>query len=346
MSKYSPWRRRAERVLASKSKRWLKKALVSSSILRLASRLTPPSAAILAYHSIAEKPQLTDHIFGASTSKAQFEKHMKTLARKFRPVSLEEVVQFAKSGRQLPPGAVTVTFDDGFADNYDVALPILNRYGIPASFYIMVNAVENGTLPWYCRLRFTFHATNKREWKDSASGRAFRLDVPEERKAALNLAWDTGAKLTGSVQERFIGGVEESLGTEPANGPHGFMMTWEQVRGLRRAGHTVGAHTLSHPNVAQVSSCEARAEIVESKRHLQERIGEAIEHFSYPHPALNPCWSSETLEITREAGYKSAVLTTPGQVRAGDEPLALKRANTPSDLVQFTLNLQRTFAGR
>ena len=75
-------------------------------------------------------------------------------------------------------------------------------------------------------------------------------------------------------------------------------------------------------------------------------MGEAIEHFSYPHPALSPCWSSQTLEITREAGYKSAVLTTPGQVRAGDEPLALKRVNTPSDLVQFTLNLQRTFAGR
>jgi peptidoglycan/xylan/chitin deacetylase (PgdA/CDA1 family) len=333
-------------VLASKSKRWLKKALVGSSILRLASRLTPPSAAILAYHSVEETPQLTDPIFGASTSRVQFENHMKTLARKFRPVSLDEVLQFAQAGRQLPPGAVAVTFDDGFADNYELALPILNRYGIPASFYIMVNAVENGTLPWYCRLRFAFHATNKMEWKDPVNGRTFRLDVPEERRVALQLAWDTGAKLTGSVQDRFIGGVEEALGTEPANAPHGFMMTWEQVRGLRKAGHTVGAHTLSHPNVAQVSVSEARSEIVESKRRLEEKLGEAIEHFSYPHPALNPCWSNQTLELTREAGYKSAVLTTSGQVRAGDEPLALKRINTPSDLVQFTLNLQRTFAGR
>ncbi len=333
-------------MLASKSKRWLKKALVSSSILRLASRLTPPSAAILAYHSVEEAPPLTNHIFGASTSRAQFEEHMKTLARKFRPVSLEDVVQFAKSGRQVPLGAVAVTFDDGFADNHEVALPILNRYSIPASFYIMVNAVENGTLPWYCRLRFAFHATNKMEWKEPASGRTFRLDVPEERRGALNLAWDTGAKLTGSVQDQFIGAVEEALGTEPANAPHGYMMTWEQVRGLRKAGHTVGAHTLSHPNVAQVSASEARSEIIESKRQLEEKMGEAIEHFSYPHPALSPCWSGQTLELTREAGYKSAVLTTHGQVRAGDEPLALKRINTPSDLVQFTLNLQRTFAGR
>lgn len=333
-------------MLASKSKRWLKKALVGSSVLRLASRLSAPTAAILAYHSIAERPQLTDHIFGASTSQAQFEDHMKTLARKFRPVRLEEVVEFATTGRQLPPGAVAVTFDDGFADNYDVALPILNHYGIPASFYIMVNAVENGILPWYCRLRFAFHATNKMEWKGPANGRTFRLDAPEERRAALNLAWDTGAKQTGSIQDRFIAGVEEALGTEPVNAPHGFMMTWEQVLGLRKAGHTVGAHTLSHPNVAQVSASEASAEIVESKKRLEGKMGEPIEHFSYPHPALNPCWSSQTLEITRAASYKSAVLTTPGQVRAGDEPLALKRLNTPSDLVQFTLNLQRSFAGR
>jgi peptidoglycan/xylan/chitin deacetylase (PgdA/CDA1 family) len=172
------------------------------------------------------------------------------------------------------------------------------------------------------------------------------LDAPEERRAALNLAWDTGAKQTGSIQDRFIAGVEEALGTEPVNAPHGFMMTWEQVLGLRKAGHTVGAHTLSHPNVAQVSASEASAEIVESKKRLEGKMGEPIEHFSYPHPALNPCWSSQTLEITRAASYKSAVLTTPGQVRAGDEPLALKRLNTPSDLVQFTLNLQRSFAGR
>ncbi|MGA8301259.1 MAG: hypothetical protein WB817_17385, partial [Terriglobales bacterium] len=66
-------------------------------------------------------------------------------------------------------------------------------------------------------------------------------------------------------------------------------------------------------------------------------------HFSYPHPALNPHWSNETLGITREAGFKSAVLTTYGSVRAGDDPLALKRVTTPADIDQFTLNLQMTF---
>jgi peptidoglycan/xylan/chitin deacetylase (PgdA/CDA1 family) len=124
------------------------------------------------------------------------------------------------------------------------------------------------------------------------------------------------------------------------------MMTWEQVRALKKAGHTIGAHTLSHPNVAQVSQDEARSEIAGSKQRLEAEIGAPVDHFSYPHPALNPQWSQQTLEITREAGFKSAALTTCGPVRAGDEPLALKRIYTPADLNQFTWNLQCTFLGR
>ena len=131
-------------MLASKSKRWFKKALVRSNILRAASRLFAPSAVILSYHSIVEDPRVTDPILGISRDRASFEAHMQTLARNFSPVTVEDVAQFAKSGRKLPPRAVAVTFDDGFADNCEVALPILSRYGIPATFYIMVDAVENG----------------------------------------------------------------------------------------------------------------------------------------------------------------------------------------------------------
>jgi len=95
------------------------------------------------------------------------------------------------------------------------------------------------------------------------------------------------------------------------------MLNWEQVRSLRKAGHTIGAHTLSHPNVAQVSEGDTRCEILGSKKKIEEELGEPVKHFSYPHPALNPQWSQRTLGITREAGFKSAVLTTRGLARAG-----------------------------
>lgn len=271
---------------------------------------------------------------------------MKTLARRFSPVTVRDIAEFASSGRKLPPRAVAVTFDDGFADNCDVALPILNRYSIPATFYIMVDGVENGVLPWYCRLRYAVNSTKKKQWFDAKKNQTFSLATPHERKTALTAAWEVGAKLTGSVQQDFIRSVEQSLNVEPVEAPHGFMMAWDQVRSLKKAGHTIGGHTVSHPNVAQVTELDAHFEITECKNKLEKELGEPIDHFSYPHPALNPQWSQQTLEITRQAGFKSAVLTTCGPVRAGDEPLALKRIYTPADLDQFTWNLEATFLGR
>lgn len=332
--------------MKSRAKHWLKTAILRSSILSHASRFAPPGAVILMYHSIVEQPNLTEHILGVSQARASFEAHMETIARHYSPVTVGDIAQFAQSGRKLPPRAVAVTFDDGFADNAEVALPILNRYGIPATFYIMVDAVTNGTLPWYCRLRFAFNSTSKPEWRDMQCNRNYQLASPEQRKAALIAAWENSARMTGSIQEEFVRGVEESLDIEPVNGQQKFMLNWEQVRSLRKAGHTIGAHTLSHPNLAHVSGNEARLEITSSKTRLEKEMSEPIEHFSYPHPALNPQWSRQTLEFTREAGFKSAVLTTCGPVRNGDEPLALKRIYASADLDQFTWNLQCTFLGR
>ena len=330
----------------SKAKRWLKKALLRSSILRTASRFAPSAAVVLMYHSIAEDERATEHILGVSRGRTSFEAHMETLARHFSPVSIEDVAQFAESGRQLPPRAVAVTFDDGFADNYDIALPILNRYGVPATFYIMVDAVANGALPWYCRIRFAFSTTAKSDWSNPTSNQKYTFRSPMERKAVMTAAWESAAKMTGKQQQDFVSGIEKSLEIEPIKGRNGFMLTWEEVRALKKAGHIIGAHTLSHPNLAHVSASEARSEIVGSRDTLEKEMGEPVEHFSYPHPALNPQWSSLTHDITREAGFKSAVLTTPGPVRTGDDPLALRRIGTPADLDQFTWNLQCTFLGR
>jgi peptidoglycan/xylan/chitin deacetylase (PgdA/CDA1 family) len=332
--------------MVSKSKRLLKKALLRSSILRAVGRLFSPAAVILSYHSIVEDPRRTDQILGISRAKADFERHMKTLAQRFSPVTMQDVAEFVSSGRHLPPRAVAVTFDDGFADNYEVALPILKRYSVPATFYIMVDAVENGRLPWYCRLRYAVNTTKKREWFDAQRNQAYSLATPQERKVAMITTWEVGARLTGTALQDFVRWVEQSLEVEPVQAPHGFMMTWDQVRSLKNAGHTVGGHTVSHPNLAQVSKSEARFEIMECKKKLEKEIGEPINHFSYPHPALNPQWSQQTLAITKEAGFKSAALTTCGPVRVGDDPLALKRIYTPASLDQFTWNIEVTFLGR
>ena len=323
----------------------MKNAAVDGRVLRAAAWFAKARAVVLMYHSVVEDPAETANTIRISQSRASFEMQMSVLARRFHPVSMEQITEFAAAGGRLPRWPVAVTFDDGFADNYDVALPILGRYRIPATFYIMADAVETGTPPWYCRLNFAFGSTSEREWRHLENGRSFELGSADGKKAALSLAWDLGAARSGAAQEQLVRQIEESLQVAPLDARSGLMMNWEQVRALKKAGHIIGGHTLSHPNLAHVTEEEARSEIRGCKERIEEKLGEAIEHFSYPHPALNPQWTPQTLAITREAGFRSAVLTTPGAVLPGDQPLSLKRIPAVKDFDLWKWRMELAFLG-
>lgn len=332
-------------LLQFKPKVWVKNAAVQGRVLRTASLFAKSRAVVLMYHSVVEDPEHTGNTIRISHSRASFESQMSALSRRFNPVSIDQIVEFAADGRRLPTWSVAVTFDDGFADNYDVVLPILSRYGIPATFYIMVNAVETGTPPWYVRLNFAFRTTTVTAWKHPENGGTFEIASEDGKKAALNIAWDLGAARSGVAQEELIHRIEESLQIEPLDSRSGLMMNWDQVRALKKAGHTIGGHTLSHPNLAHVTEGEARVEIQGCKERLEEKLSGPVQHFSYPHPALNPQWTAQTFQITREAGFRSAMLTTPGSVLPGDQPLSLKRVSAPKDIDQWIWRLEYAFLG-
>ena len=107
-------------------------------------------------------------------------------------------------------GRIVVTFDDGYADNYEVAMPVLNHAGVPATFYVTVDCVENKRLPWPSRLRFAFRNTKRSAWSDS-QGKNWPLNLPAEREAAFLSSCDACCQLSGAVQENFVVGVERGL---------------------------------------------------------------------------------------------------------------------------------------
>lgn len=331
--------------IKSATKLAAKSLSLNTGLLRAAARFKQPGAVILMYHSIVKDPRETADGIGVSQPSRAFELHMRVLVKRFQPVTIEQVARFATGESSLPAHAVAVTFDDGFRDNYDVALPILTRYGIPATFYILVGAVDSGVPPWYCRIRWAFSRTLKKEWTDPERGKSFSLSNPASKQDALNLAWDMGAAKSGSGQEAFVRSIEADL-EKSLPFAEAAMMSWDQVRALRRAGHIAGAHTMTHPNLAHVTAQEVEREVSESKAKLEAELQEPIEHFSYPHPALDPQWSAATAETVQSAGFRSATLTTGGCVQSGDSPLALKRIYAANDLRQWEWNLEMTFLGR
>ena len=330
-------------------KNWAKKALVITGTLRTVARFMPPAAVILAYHSVRDDPeQDADWIGPGITHSAKvFARHMELVAHQFNPVTLKDVLLFLKGEKTLPHRAVAVTFDDGFLDNLEVAAPILSRFGISAAFYLTVSLIGEAEAPWYSRIRHAFMTTYCKTWRRSVQGRTWDISSPSARDSELLTAYDLCAPLVGEAQQRAMHSIEQELGVEPVLPKRRLMMNWEEARALRRAGHIVGSHTLTHPNVAHVSQDEAlRVELVESKRQMEERLQEPVVHFSYPHPALNPQWSAGTLAATQKAGYATAVTTTKGPVRAGANPLLLARINAPRPDHEFLWNLERAFLQR
>lgn len=330
------------------SKRWMKRLLVAGGAPSLVARFRPPAALILAYHSVQDHPEAFQNTigFGNTFSTRAFARHMEWVARRFNPIVLEDLTRRLQNGEPMPPRAVAITFDDGYADNYEVALPVLERLGIPATFYVTVGAIERvDRALWFIRLRHAFATSQKLAWLDERQGRTYSLTGAQNRHTAFLDACEHCARSIPPAQEEIVAAIERGLEVDPLSG-NGLMMTWEQVRKLRQKGHLVGSHSMTHPNMAHISEDEARREIEESKRKLEEKLGAEVRHFSYPHPVLNPNWTEKTLALCRDAGFKSAVLTLNGPLRAGENPYALPRVYTPQNEFDFSWHLERTLLQR
>jgi len=316
--------------LGVRRKEFVKRAFVKSRVLLLAGRFVPSGAVILMYHSVQDQPEQFANSIGSGIIHATsiFERQMEIIARRFHPVRLDEILSFLKGEQNLPDRAVAVTFDDGFSDNFEVAAPILDRYGIRASFYVTADLIGTVKPPWYCRLRYAFGTSQMRQWRYPFNGKIHPLGDREERQVALLSAVDCCASLAGREQEEMVGQIESDLKARLASHSDGFrfMMSWDQLRRLARDGHIVGSHTLTHPNLAHVSSEGIlERELSDSKRQIEEAVGAPVVHFSYPHPGLMPQWSERTEVMAQRVGYCSAVTTTRGSVRAGAHPLHLNR---------------------
>jgi peptidoglycan/xylan/chitin deacetylase (PgdA/CDA1 family) len=323
----------------------VKKAAMRSGVLRLASKAGARRVVILRYHSVLSDPKEFDGSIGSGIihSSMIFAQQMQLVASKYHPVTLDQVCAFLSGEKDLPRGAVVTTFDDGFADNLEIAAPILSRYGIPAAFYLAVDYIGNHTQAWYVRLRNAFTVSKVPQWKTDDSA-TFNLSVPEERRQAFLDSSRRCAKLCRAPQEELLGAIEKELNVAPFAVP--VMLTWDGARELIRQGHIVGSHSLSHPNLAFVNRQELTDEIVASKAEIEKNVGCPVAHFSYPSPIMEPHFSSDSVEVTQKANYRTAVTCQSGPVERGDNTLSLKRIFAPQTFAEFEWALENSFLGR
>lgn len=319
----------------------VKKGLMHSGVLALAQRLRGPQALILRYHSVQDVPGAHEHSIGTAITHATvaFRAQVAWLARHYEPVTLDDLVAFVRGQRPMPRRCVAITFDDGFADNAEIAAPILDRAGLKAAFYLTVDNLAPNRPLWFSRLRHAFGTTTRTSW------RSWQLPNPRERRLAQRNASESCARVTGQAQEELLARIERDLGVATLAPAKPLMMNWEQARALHRQGHIVGAHTLTHPNLAQIPPEAMAREMGESKRRLEAELGAPVKHFSYPSPILEPHWNEQTVACSHELGFETAVTCCKGAVGVGESLLCLPRVYAPPQMAAFKWAVAAAFAG-
>jgi peptidoglycan/xylan/chitin deacetylase (PgdA/CDA1 family) len=233
---------------------------------------------ILMYHSISELPERTCHpYYETRTSPRVFEEHMKFLFENgYSAVDLSELPAVMGNGKG-PSRSVVITFDDGYRDFLNHAFPILERYGLKATVFLV-----------------------------------------------------TG--MMGTSSDMF-GGKD--------------ILTWGEAGELRKRGVVFGSHTVNHLKLKYLQLKAMEAEIADSKKEIESRLGEPVEVFSCPYafPEGKSDFLEEYFGTLERCGYRAGVTTVIGRVRKRDNLLALKRlpVNEYDDAVLFKAKLEGAY---
>lgn len=326
-------------------------------------------AVVLVYHRVAE---LGSDPWGLAVAPARFAEQMEILRREFRPVALCRLVELLDSG-SVPSRTVAVTFDDGYADNLERALPALQRMGVPATVFFASGYVGGSREFWWDELeRIVLGPSPLPSVLELGPGAFWRLDAPSlddsgttvegdpqthrgwraweepptRRHALYRDVWKRWHGLPERERARESERLREWAGMDCAVRPSHRVLSEREARQLARSELIdVGAHTVSHPVLSTLPADSQRREIFESAAQLCALLDRPVRTFAYPFgkPAD---YDSTTVALVRGAGYAGACSNSPGLTRAETDRFQLPRVLAPDcDGDELAIQLRAWFRG-
>ncbi|HRQ56517.1 MAG TPA: polysaccharide deacetylase family protein [Azoarcus taiwanensis] len=292
---------------------------------------------ILIYHRVLAAP---DALLPDTPDRAAFDWQMALVKRHFQALPLAEAGRLLQQGR-LPARAACITFDDGYADNLTEAWPILNRHGLPATFFVATGFLDGGRM---------FNDTLIELVRRMPEGDCDLTDVGVGVVALNGAESRIGLihKLIGQFKYQQMTQRQESVEALASRFgvtlPDDLMMTTDELRKLAdSAGVEIGGHTRNHPILTRLEDDAAREEILAGKHDLEARLERPVRLFAYPNGRPGKDYDARHAAMARECGFELAVSTAPAAARVGADPFQLPRF-TPWDRTpgRFGLRLLRT----
>lgn len=291
----------------------------------------------LAYHRIsAGKP--SEDPFSPNqclfVTQRAFDEQIRIVSESFNCISVDEMLRDLLSGTPKPR-SLAVTFDDGHRDNLELGLPVLRKYGVPATLFVTTGFVEK-TLPrfWWFEHEEALRRLDLIRLTVDGQPRTWNTGDAASKAAAF---WELNTLFKTASTERQGGWLREIREQAKLRGsePLSDALTWDEVIALDRDPLiTIGAHTVSHPSLSRIDKDSLRREMTASKARLEEKLGHPVRHFAYPFGGKAHAGRRE-FEMARDCGFASACTTRVGHVQKF-------HALHPHSIPRITIDFQDT----
>jgi peptidoglycan/xylan/chitin deacetylase (PgdA/CDA1 family) len=295
-------------------------ANVTSPAMRMRQRLS-----IITFHRVLTESQRRLYpLPGLAVTPEELDAHLSFVTRHFRCQSLSATLDLWAEGQHAEPPLLAITFDDGQLDNYENALPVLDRHGVKASFYVPSQILEDTGPLWHDALATCISLLNN---APGAQVNALMESLRSARHAGsspgqtdVEAALESTKAWSAAQRNDWIERAQRLLPHPVQNAWDGFMNV-EQMKDLVARGHEIGSHSHSHALLPQCTDTELVAEISGSRQKLEAALDAPVTTFCYPNGSTDP----RTVETVRQAGYRAAVTTRWGSNSRGHDPFQLHR---------------------
>lgn len=272
---------------------------------------------VLLYHRVAN---LTDDPQGLAVTPDNFRKQMEFIKANF------PVLRFEDDWTKIERTSFVITFDDGYADNLYQALPILEEFDIPATFFIASGSIGSSDEFWWDKLENIIINSRLADWPKQfvlPDGNVIGASMkPEELIINLQL----GLKPFAAAKRNcFIDDLSLMLLKKYSPRQSFLPMNEAEIKTLSSNWLvTIGAHTLNHVQLSAMSHKDQEYEIIEGHRTLESIVGKKLEIFSYPFGNYND-FNQDTKEICQAAGFKKVAANFPGQAHSWTSSILIPR---------------------
>lgn len=301
---------------------------------------------VLNYHRVGRSTgSVWDHRLWSATTEA-LDEQVAYLARHADLVGPDDLARetMDRRGRH-----VLLTFDDGYRDNFELALPVLRSRGVRALFFVVTGFMDHGTTAWWDEIAWMVHTAHPARPVPAGAGvQGDVMRTADDADSVIQTLVARYKELPGNATDAYLDHLGASLDTGrcPANLDH--WMTWAMAREMQTAGMGIGGHTVTHPVLARLPIDEQRAEIQGCAERLRQELGGRMRWFSYP-VGSRASFTPETEHILETEGVELAFSFYGGLGRRTlDHPLDVRRVHVgphlTQPLLQATVGLPRLFA--